>query len=57
MSYHCKAWFWYGEKLSRSTKKILEYSGCCLTGKIMLSELQRLPKMLGDLISSKASTK
>lgn len=48
---HCKAFFWYEERLHKSfNSRNPKYSLCCLNGKIELPQVKRPPKLLDDLI-------
>ncbi|XP_057790213.1 uncharacterized protein LOC131007083, partial [Salvia miltiorrhiza] len=48
---HCKAYFWFEERLNKSYKsKTPKYSLCCLSGKIELPRMKRPPKLLEELI-------
>ena len=55
MSYSCSicdAKFWESEKLSTSTKACTKFSLCCGEGKVVLPSLDKLPELLGHLLTA-----
>ena len=55
MSYSCPicdAKFWESGKLSTSTKACAKFSLCCGEGKVVLPSLDKLPELLGHLLTA-----
>ena len=48
----CDAKFWESEKFSTSTKACIKFSLCCGEGKVVLPTLDKLPELLGHLLTA-----
>ena len=55
---HCGAFFWYGERLKKDSKKRIptSFSMCCQQGKIVLPMMRSPPSTLHSLFFDKEST-